>query len=82
MQYLKYLKSYTVRVVAIFGIIILMLTESRNDILNITIFLFDLERIQAETYYQFVLSSLIMIKMILTIKGRVDTDKKPNIKDR
>lgn len=79
---MHYLKSYTIRVVAIFGVIILLLTDSRNDILNITTFLFNLEKEQAETYYQFTLSSLIMLKMLLTIKGRVDTDKKPNIKDR
>lgn len=79
---MHYLKSYTIRVVAIFGIIILILTDSRNDILNIITFLFDMKRTQAETYYQFILSSLIMLKMLLTIKGRVDTDKKPNIKDR
>lgn len=79
---MRYFKSYTIRVVAIFGVIILLLTDNRNDILNIITFLFDLDRSQAETYYQFTLSSLIMLKMMLTIKGRVDTDKKPNIKDR
>jgi hypothetical protein len=75
-------KSFTVKVLAIFGTILFLMTTLKSDIINIAVIGFGCDDNSADSYYQLALSSIIVLKTVLGIKGRIDTEKKPNIKDR
>jgi len=75
------LKSFTVKVLAVFGTISVLFVSLKAEIIT-SLGVFGVTGAAAEGYYSLALIVIISLKTLLGIKGRADAETKPRLESR